>query len=259
MTLFSKHIESGLSEYLDGRLTPRDRARLEDHVAACPRCAAALDETVLAVDALRALPEARLPRAFVLNEAMLNLPERRVLPARRWQALGAPAAGFALLFVLLLGGDLATSGEGDEGAVPADSQAAVPAAEEGALETESFSTEQSAGEAGDDAAGAESAGDSADSAEEPLTADQAEEQEESRADEPAATQADESSTDDDATGDGETSGPDDGAPLRPGGDTDESDELWRWAVRALAVASAAAALTLGWLALSRWREQKVQP
>ncbi len=47
-----------LSDYLDGRLLPKDRARLEEHLAACPHCSEYLAQLRATIDALgRAEPD----------------------------------------------------------------------------------------------------------------------------------------------------------------------------------------------------------
>ena len=47
-----------MSDYLDGRLAPRDLERLEGHLAACPHCSEYLGQLRVTIDALgRAAPE----------------------------------------------------------------------------------------------------------------------------------------------------------------------------------------------------------
>ena len=47
-----------MADYLDGRLSPRDTARLEGHLAACPHCSEYLAQIRTTVEALgRAEPE----------------------------------------------------------------------------------------------------------------------------------------------------------------------------------------------------------
>jgi len=41
-----------MSDYLDGRLAPRDRERLESHLAACPHCSEYLAQLRVTIDAL---------------------------------------------------------------------------------------------------------------------------------------------------------------------------------------------------------------
>lgn len=47
-----------MSDYLDGRLAPRDVSRLEDHLAGCPHCSEYLAQLRVTIDALgRADPD----------------------------------------------------------------------------------------------------------------------------------------------------------------------------------------------------------
>jgi len=41
-----------MTDYLDGRLDERDRARLEEHLAACPHCSEYLAQLRVTIDAL---------------------------------------------------------------------------------------------------------------------------------------------------------------------------------------------------------------
>ena len=41
-----------MTDYLEGRLNPRDRARLEGHLAACPHCSEYLAQMRAPIDAL---------------------------------------------------------------------------------------------------------------------------------------------------------------------------------------------------------------
>jgi anti-sigma factor RsiW len=48
-----------VADYLEGRLSPRDRSRLEDHLAGCPHCSEYLAQIRVTIDALgRAEPNA---------------------------------------------------------------------------------------------------------------------------------------------------------------------------------------------------------
>jgi anti-sigma factor RsiW len=110
-------VETALSPYIDGELAPRERVRVESHLAVCRRCRARL-AGIRAVQAdLRSIPriavsegfDARVlaaagrpaPRAVGRVERAARLLERAFsTPSRR--ALGAAAAGLliALIFVL---------------------------------------------------------------------------------------------------------------------------------------------------------------
>jgi anti-sigma factor RsiW len=53
-----------MSDYLDGRLDPRDHDRLEQHLAACPHCTEYLAQLRATIDALgRAEPDDLSPEA----------------------------------------------------------------------------------------------------------------------------------------------------------------------------------------------------
>lgn len=66
-----------MAGYLDGTLTGRDRARLEDHLAGCPHCSEHLAQLQRTIDALgQAVPE-DLPEETL---------EELVSVYRRWMA-----------------------------------------------------------------------------------------------------------------------------------------------------------------------------
>jgi len=66
-----------MADYLDGGLAPRDRQRLEAHLADCPHCSEYLAQLRVTIDALgRAVPDALTDDA--LNE-LVGL-------YRRWRA-----------------------------------------------------------------------------------------------------------------------------------------------------------------------------
>ena len=66
-----------MADYLDGRLAPRDRERLEGHLAACPHCSEYLAQLRVTMDALgRAEPESLTDDALGEFVALY----------RRWQA-----------------------------------------------------------------------------------------------------------------------------------------------------------------------------
>jgi len=103
--------------YLDGRLDPDERARVEAHLRACVSCARSWETLAWTVRAVRALP--RVPAPFPLAVR----PEQ-VAPASlgastlRWAAWAMAAA-----FVLLLGLDLIVTG----GRLAAPTSEATPA------------------------------------------------------------------------------------------------------------------------------------
>ncbi len=93
-----KHITDLLSSYLDGRLTARERAQVEEHLAACPACSADLESLRATVHAVRALPTVAVPRSFYVQPA----PQPR--PA--YVLLRLATATVAAMLVLTMAGDL---------------------------------------------------------------------------------------------------------------------------------------------------------
>ncbi len=71
------------SEYMDGRLGREERTRMEEHLAACPRCRAELESLRSTVALLHGLPEVAPARRFVVAPVR-PLPGRRALPALRF-------------------------------------------------------------------------------------------------------------------------------------------------------------------------------
>ncbi|MCX7855509.1 MAG: zf-HC2 domain-containing protein [Anaerolineae bacterium] len=110
-----------LSAYIDGALSPRERARLEARLAQDPDLRARLESLQRTVALVRGLPSVSAPRNFLLTPAMVRQPAPTVRqPAPAVRRL-APALTFAtavsgLLCVLLLVGNLITSGWGGPGA-----------------------------------------------------------------------------------------------------------------------------------------------
>ena len=65
-----------MSDYIDGRLAPRDRQRLEVHLAACPHCSEYLAQLRATIDAL-----GRAEPAALTDDALDELVELY----RRWR------------------------------------------------------------------------------------------------------------------------------------------------------------------------------
>lgn len=94
-----------LSAYIDGALTPGERARLEARLAAEPALRERLDALQETVMLLRQLPQVPAPRNFILTPAMVR--PAQPSPARqplRWlaPALSMATAASALLLVIVL-------------------------------------------------------------------------------------------------------------------------------------------------------------
>jgi hypothetical protein len=96
-----------LSAYIDGEVTPRERALVEAHLATCSMCVYNLATLRQAVALLRQLPQVAAPRPFTLHESDIGL-VRPSWPAG-WRlpwAQGAIAVAAVLLCVVVAGGAL---------------------------------------------------------------------------------------------------------------------------------------------------------
>lgn len=98
-------VDELLSAYIDGALTPGERARLEARLAAEPALRERLDALQETVMLLRQLPQVPAPRNFILTPAMVR--PAQPSPARqplRWlaPALSMATAASALLLVIVL-------------------------------------------------------------------------------------------------------------------------------------------------------------
>lgn len=99
-----------LSAYIDGNVSPDERALLESHLAECPRCARDLETLRRTVAWVGSLPTMTVPRSFALRPEDVGS-GRVPSVARRpwWQVLASPAwVGMvaALACVLFVGGFL---------------------------------------------------------------------------------------------------------------------------------------------------------
>ncbi|MBN1641797.1 MAG: zf-HC2 domain-containing protein [Anaerolineae bacterium] len=100
-----RYVDRRLSAYLDGELGNRERARVEAHLARCQECRASMRALRWTKQLLQQAPAIKVPRSFVVREADVARPQRafvrRPLAVTQWAT-----AVVALLFVLVLGGDL---------------------------------------------------------------------------------------------------------------------------------------------------------
>jgi hypothetical protein len=104
-----------LSVYLDGELNPRETRKLEARLQADPSLRRALRELQVITESMRALPQVKLPRSFILSPEMVGMPQRKgSYPILR---LATALAAFA--FVVLVGADVFSSTL--SGAMPARS------------------------------------------------------------------------------------------------------------------------------------------
>ncbi len=96
----SKHLsDEQLSLLLDGRLSEKERQRVEAHLRACAICQDAYQGLRQTVALLRATPRVAVPRAFTLSEADVGrAPARGAAPT--WTRWATALVGLMLLVVL---------------------------------------------------------------------------------------------------------------------------------------------------------------
>ncbi len=95
-----------LSSYIDGRVDAHECALVEKHVQTCAACQADLATLRATVQATRALPAVRVPRAFTLPRSMARQPR----PSWTFPIFRAATAVTAALFILVAAGDWAGLG-----------------------------------------------------------------------------------------------------------------------------------------------------
>lgn len=88
-------VEERLSEYVDNRLPPRERATIEQHIADCATCRASLESLRWTIALVRQVPAPALPRSFTLPVPAPRAPRVSL-------AFGLAQFGAALATVLLL-------------------------------------------------------------------------------------------------------------------------------------------------------------
>ncbi len=88
-------VEERLSEYVDNRLLPRERAAIEQHLAECAACRASLESLRWTIALVKQAPAPALPRTFVLPVPAPRAPRPSL-------AFGLAQFGAALATVLLL-------------------------------------------------------------------------------------------------------------------------------------------------------------
>ena len=99
-----------LSAYLDGQLSPKESARLEEKLQARADLRAALSELSQTRSLLRSQPAMRAPRNFTLSPKMVGV---RPAPVRSFQlfpAMRLASVMAAALLVVVLAGDFLTGG-----------------------------------------------------------------------------------------------------------------------------------------------------
>ena len=93
------------SEYLDGRLSPHRKQRMERHLDTCQQCRQELASLEYTVQLLHRVPAASVPRSFTLRVAPVREREARTtrLPSL---AFGTATASVVLLLAVLVSADL---------------------------------------------------------------------------------------------------------------------------------------------------------
>jgi anti-sigma factor RsiW len=119
-----------LSAYLDGELRPRKARRVEARLKVDPNLQRALRELQVVSQRMRALPQAKLPRSFILTPEMVGALQRRT--GYPYLRLATALAAFA--FVATVGIDLFSTTL--SGAMPARSMDQVMAEAPAAVELE---------------------------------------------------------------------------------------------------------------------------
>jgi len=100
-------VEESLSAYLDGELSPAEKARVEQHLQECEACAQNLAALRQTVSLLKELPTKRAPRSFAIRPVTVKAKRAAAPPAWGYGLLKGATVLAALLLVLLVGGDLA--------------------------------------------------------------------------------------------------------------------------------------------------------
>jgi anti-sigma factor RsiW len=94
-----------LSVYIDGRLTQRERARVERHLSSCASCREELSSLRMTLSLLRAVPALKPPRNFRLPASALA--EQRIVRRQRlsYSHLRFATTVASVLLVLVVSGD----------------------------------------------------------------------------------------------------------------------------------------------------------
>lgn len=102
-------IEDRLSAYLDGELSARDRAEVEEHLRACRRCGSTLEDLRSVIRSVRSVPAPAVPAGLqdrLLDRVAAEEPPAAARPNPPWLRLAAAgiAACFLIVLALHLGG-----------------------------------------------------------------------------------------------------------------------------------------------------------
>ena len=100
-----RFVRDNLSAYLDGRLTDRERAKVERHLASCQACQEDLASLRQTVSILRRVPPRPVPRSFVLPSTAQKEQARYRRSALAYGWLRGAAVAISFVLVLLLTSD----------------------------------------------------------------------------------------------------------------------------------------------------------
>jgi anti-sigma factor RsiW len=89
-----------VNQYLDGALSPAERADFVRHLATCPACQAELAQSQALFRLIEGLEEAPVP-LDLKAEVLAGLPRHRLWPAGRWILLVQAAATVLLFWIAL--------------------------------------------------------------------------------------------------------------------------------------------------------------
>jgi len=98
-----------LSTYLDGRLSPRARRRVERHLAVCPKCARELETLRATVELLHRVEPQALPRSFLLPASVVEEQKRYRRLDATYSFLQGATVAVALLLIFFISGDVLLS------------------------------------------------------------------------------------------------------------------------------------------------------
>ncbi len=102
-----KRIKDNLSAYLDGRLSAKQAAKVEAHLASCAQCAWEKQTLEQTRRLARMTPRVAVPRSFVLSPAQVEQPARRgAFAPAPLMALRTATAAVGILLAVVLAGDL---------------------------------------------------------------------------------------------------------------------------------------------------------
>ncbi len=97
--------QEDLSAYLDGELTPRERAQVERHLDTCAQCRSDVEALRHTVDLLRMVPTVKPPRSFLLPAGQVVRQQRAQRRSFAYGTLRLATAVATVLLVLVVSGD----------------------------------------------------------------------------------------------------------------------------------------------------------